>query len=100
MIYKPYEYQRTAMRWIIEKPKCGLFLDMGLGKTVSTLTAVQQLIDDCEVSRVLVVAKKLRKPRGVRRLKNGNTCTTSEWLRFWERKNSGVWHCLRKPAFM
>lgn len=58
MIYKPYEYQRTAMRWIIEKPKCGLFLDMGLGKTVSTLTAVQQLIDDCEVSRVLVVAPK------------------------------------------
>lgn len=58
MIYKPYEYQKTAMRWIIEKPKCGLFLDMGLGKTVSTLTAIQQLIDDCEVSRVLVVAPK------------------------------------------
>jgi SNF2 family DNA or RNA helicase len=46
------------MRWIIEKPHCGLFLDMGLGKTVSTLTAVQQLIDDCEISRVLVVAPK------------------------------------------
>lgn len=58
MIYRPYEYQRTAMRWIINKPKCGLFLDMGLGKTVSTLTALQQLIDDCEVSRVLVVAPK------------------------------------------
>ncbi|MCI1778796.1 MAG: DEAD/DEAH box helicase [Bacteroidales bacterium] len=58
MIYKPYEYQRIAMRWIIEKPHCGLFLDMGLGKTVSTLTAVQQLIDDCEISRVLVVAPK------------------------------------------
>ena len=58
MIYNPYEYQRTAMQWIIDKPKCGLFLDMGLGKTVSTLTAVQQMIDDCEVSRVLVVAPK------------------------------------------
>lgn len=58
MIYKPYDYQRTAMQWIIEKPHCGLFLDMGLGKTVSTLTALQQLIDDCEVSRVLVVAPK------------------------------------------
>lgn len=58
MIYKPYEYQRTAMQWIIDKPHCGLFLDMGLGKTVSTLTAVQQLIDDCEISRVLVVAPK------------------------------------------
>lgn len=58
MIYKPYDYQKTAMRWILEKPRCGLFLDMGLGKTVSTLTAVQQLIDDCEIDRVLVVAPK------------------------------------------
>ena len=58
MIYKPYEYQQTAMQWIIDKPRCGLFLDMGLGKTVSTLTALQQLIDDCEVSRILVVAPK------------------------------------------
>src|SRR5574344_1023122 len=58
MNYRPYDYQRTAMQWIIDKPHCGLFLDMGLGKTVSTLTAVQELIDDCEVSRVLVVAPK------------------------------------------
>ena len=58
MIYKPYDYQRTAMQCIVDKPECVLFLDMGLGKTVSTLTAIQQLIDDCEVSRVLVVAPK------------------------------------------
>ena len=58
MIFKPYEYQRTAMQWILDKPRCGLFLDMGLGKTVSTLTAIQQLIDDCEVSTALVVAPK------------------------------------------
>lgn len=58
MLYRPYEYQKTAMRWIMEKPHCGLFLDMGLGKTVSTLTALQELIDDCEISRVLVVAPK------------------------------------------
>lgn len=58
MIYKPYEYQQTAMQWIIDNPRCGLFLDMGLGKTVSTLTAIQQLMDDCEVSRTLVVAPK------------------------------------------
>jgi len=58
MLYRPYDYQRTATRWILEHPRCGLFLDMGLGKTVSTLTAVQQLIDDCEVEKVLVVAPK------------------------------------------
>ena len=58
MRYNPYDYQKTAMKWILSKPRCGLFLDMGLGKTVSTLTAIQQLMDDCEISRTLVVAPK------------------------------------------
>lgn len=58
MMYRPYEYQQVAMDWILNKPRCGLFLDMGLGKTVITLTAVQEMIDDCEVSRVLIVAPK------------------------------------------
>ena len=58
MKFRPYEYQQTAIKWIIDNPRCGLFLDMGLGKTVSTLTAIQQLIDDCEISRTLVVAPK------------------------------------------
>lgn len=58
MIYKPYDYQRTAMQWILDNPRCGLFLDMGLGKTVSTLTALQELIDECEISKTLVVAPK------------------------------------------
>ena len=58
MRYNPYDYQKTAMKWILTKPRCGLFLDMGLGKTVSTLTAIQELMDDCEISRTLVVAPK------------------------------------------
>ena len=58
MIYRPYDYQRTATQWILDNPSCGLFLDMGLGKTVSTLTAIQQLIDDCEIDKALVVAPK------------------------------------------
>ena len=58
MIYRPYEYQRTAMQWILDNPRYGLFLDMGLGKTVATLTALQELIDECEISRTLVVAPK------------------------------------------
>lgn len=58
MNYKPYDYQLTATRWILQHPRCGLFLDMGLGKTVSTLTAVQEMIDDCEITRTLVVAPK------------------------------------------
>lgn len=58
MIFRPYEYQQAAIRWILKNPRCGLLLDMGLGKSVITLTAVQQLMDYCEVSRTLVVAPK------------------------------------------
>lgn len=43
---------------ILDHPYCALLLDMGLGKTVSTLTAVSELLDRCEVRRVLVVAPK------------------------------------------
>ena len=58
MRYRPYEYQRAAIQWVLDHPRCGLFLDMGLGKSVITLTALQQLMDDGEVGRTLVVAPK------------------------------------------
>lgn len=58
MIYRPYEFQQRAQEWVLDKPRCCLFLDMGLGKTVITLTAILQLIDNAEVSKVLVVAPK------------------------------------------
>ena len=52
-----YAYQKHDARWIVEHPACGLFVEMGLGKTVTTLTAVTELIyDRFEVGRVLVVA--------------------------------------------
>lgn len=58
MIYTPYPYQDFATQHIIDNaPGAGAFLDMGLGKTVSTLTAIDELIyDRLEVSRVLVIA--------------------------------------------
>lgn len=58
MRYRPYEYQQAAIQWVLDHPRCGLFLDMGLGKSVITLTALQQLMDDGEVDRTLVVAPK------------------------------------------
>lgn len=58
MRYNPYPYQTTATDWVLSHPRCALFLDMGLGKSVITLTAIQELMDCCEVSRVLVVAPK------------------------------------------
>lgn len=58
MLFRPYDYQKAGINWILEKPRCCLLWQMGLGKSVVTLTALQQLIDDCEVSRILVVAPK------------------------------------------
>lgn len=59
MKYNPYPYQQHATDHIIENPACGLFLEMGLGKTVATLTAIDRLINDLlEISRVLVIAPK------------------------------------------
>lgn len=59
MIYKPHNYQVTATSHIVSNPYCALFLDMGLGKTVSTLTAVEKLMyDEFSVCKVLVIAPK------------------------------------------
>jgi len=55
--YKPHKYQEYATQRIIETPYIGLFLEMGLGKTVLTLTAIDLLLNDYfEVNRVLVIA--------------------------------------------
>lgn len=56
--FNPHPYQRAAIRWILEHPYCGLFMEMGLGKSVCTLTAIQQMVDDMWIGRVLVVAPK------------------------------------------
>lgn len=59
MIYEPHNYQRHATEHVINNPYSGLFLEMGLGKTVATLTAISQLMyEDLEVARVLVIAPK------------------------------------------
>ena len=54
-----HKYQKKAVEHIITHKYCGLFLEMGLGKTVSTLTAVEKLMYDyLEVNSVLVIAPK------------------------------------------
>ncbi|OLN21891.1 DEAD/DEAH box helicase [Domibacillus antri] len=57
--FQPHPYQAFAIDQILKNKSYGLFLDMGLGKTVSTLTAIEKLMfDDLEVSKVLVIAPK------------------------------------------
>ncbi|CDQ17959.1 SNF2-related protein [Halobacillus karajensis] len=59
MEFIPHDYQKIAIDHVINHPESGLFLTMGLGKTVSTLTAVSDLMYDYfEVSKVLVIAPK------------------------------------------
>ncbi|TDQ39222.1 DEAD/DEAH box helicase [Aureibacillus halotolerans] len=55
--FNPHSYQEYATKQIIDNKKYALFLDMGLGKTVSTLTAIDELMNDhLEVNKVLVIA--------------------------------------------
>ena len=57
MKYEPHEYQRYAINYIETHPIATVFLDMGLGKTSITLTAINDLLfDSFEVHRVLVIA--------------------------------------------
>ena len=53
---KLHSYQHKAIDYIIDKQSCALFLSMGLGKTISALTAVDILISNFDVKRVLVIA--------------------------------------------
>ncbi|MEG2656099.1 MAG: DEAD/DEAH box helicase [Clostridium sp.] len=56
MKFKPHPYQEYAINHVIDFEASGLFLDMGMGKTVSTLTAIDNLIFLSEVLKVLVIA--------------------------------------------
>ena len=55
--FKARPYQAVAIEKIIDNPAVCLMLDMGMGKTVATLTAIQELIyNRLEVQKVLVIA--------------------------------------------
>lgn len=57
--FTPYPHQAAGIDWIIDRPACALLWGMGTGKTVTTLTAVDQLLFDClEDGPVLVIAPK------------------------------------------
>lgn len=76
MKYVPHDYQAYATDFILAHPEAAVLLDMGLGKSVITLTAIQELcLDAFEISRVLVIAP-LRWPgtHGLQSFRNGITC--------------------------
>ena len=57
MKYSPHKYQSYATNFILEHPIAAVFLEMGLGKSVITLTAIFDLcLDSFEIGKVLVIA--------------------------------------------
>ena len=56
MKYIAHDYQTRAIEWCLNHPRCGLFLPMGAGKTVITLTAIANLKKSGEVNKVLIIA--------------------------------------------
>lgn len=51
-----HSYQLAAIDFILKKKRCQLWMQMGMGKSVSTLTAITDLLDSFSVSKVLVIA--------------------------------------------
>nr|DAZ32179.1 MAG TPA: Chromatin remodeling complex ATPase [Caudoviricetes sp.] len=57
MQYNPHEYQTYATNFILEHPVAAVLLEMGLGKSVITLTAIYELmLNRFEIEKVLVIA--------------------------------------------
>jgi SNF2 family DNA or RNA helicase len=57
MKYDPYEYQQYATNYILQRPISAILLDMGLGKSVITLTAIFNLaLDSFLIRKVLIIA--------------------------------------------
>ena len=57
MKYKPHDYQAHTTKFIIDHPEAAIFLGMGMGKTISTLTAINDLVRNrFEIQKVLVIA--------------------------------------------
>lgn len=58
-VFKPYKHQQAGIDWVIHRPACALFWGMGTGKTVTTLTAIDLLLNDyLENGPTLVIAPK------------------------------------------
>lgn len=68
-----HDYQKRGVDFIKNTPKCALFLDMGLGKTLTTLTAISDLSDSMDINKTLIIAP----------LRVANTTWHAELMR-WE----------------
>ena len=88
--FTPYPHQRAGIKWINEHPAAALFWGMGTGKTVTTLTAVDQLLHDrLEDGPVLVIApKRVAENTWSKETAKWSTCSTCGSPRSWARPSS------------
>ncbi len=56
--FKPYPYQERVIEWTEQKDHSALLLDMGMGKSVITLTVLSKWLEEFEAFKILVVAPK------------------------------------------
>lgn len=57
--FKPHDYQQIALDFMEEHKKALLILDMGLGKTVTTLTHLRKMMKKGRIKRPLIIAPKI-----------------------------------------
>lgn len=58
MIFEAHEYQKTAIQHIIDNPSSGIFAQVGLGKSVISLTAIEWLLGTLAIDKPLIVAPR------------------------------------------
>ncbi len=57
MKFIPHKYQERAVQFLLDRPRAGLFADMGLGKTAIILSTLHDLMFDyCEIQKPLIIA--------------------------------------------
>lgn len=79
--FTPHNYQKYCIQRAVTDDKLGLLLDMGLGKTVITLTAVKELrYNRFEIGKTLVIAPK--------KVADVIFCERKEWIGIEERSSA------------
>lgn len=58
MLYKPHDYQKTAIQHIRDNINAGLFAEVGRGKSSITLTLLEELMANIEIRKPLIIAPK------------------------------------------
>lgn len=90
----PHPYQQDCINAVIERPGVALWLEMGLGKTVVTLTAIATLLQLGEVSKVLIVApKKVAEATWQDEIKKWSTCNGCGQAQCWAPQSSASRPC-------